>query len=60
MMAMDYLVREDDQMVVSGIVNLIDLKDVTLSHATQLTPSLIKKVMVCSQVSRIIIFQSKH
>jgi hypothetical protein len=49
-MAMDYLVREDDQMVVCGQVNVIDLAGVTLSHATQLTPSLIKKVMTCTQV----------
>jgi hypothetical protein len=53
MMAMDYLVREDDQMVVCGQVNIIDLKDVTLTHASQLTPSLVKKVMTCTQVHTI-------
>lgn len=50
-MALDYLVREDDHMSVCGVINVIDLKDVTLTHATQLTPSLIKKVMTCMQVS---------
>lgn len=51
-MAMEYLVREDDQMVVCGQVSVIDLKGVTMTHASQLTPSLVKKVMTCTQVSK--------
>ncbi|XP_059490535.1 alpha-tocopherol transfer protein-like [Neocloeon triangulifer] len=49
MMAMDYMIREDDQMLICGIVSIIDLENVTLNHGVQMTPALIKKVMTCSQ-----------
>jgi hypothetical protein len=47
---MDMLIREDDELLVNGVVSIIDLSNVTLSHGAQMTPSVVKKLMICSQV----------
>lgn len=46
----DVVLQEDDRPIVCGEVTIIDLKDVTLSHAVQMTPSVVKKLMVTFQV----------
>ncbi|XP_065337537.1 alpha-tocopherol transfer protein-like [Cloeon dipterum] len=48
-MVMDYLLMEDDVAVVMGIVNLTDLSPLTLQHAKQLMPSMMKKTTACSE-----------
>lgn len=45
----DVVLQEDDRPIVCGEVTIIDLKDVTLSHAVQMTPSVVKKLMVTFQ-----------
>lgn len=41
---------EDDNYVVSGVINLVDIKELTLAQATQMTPFQIKKSVIASQV----------
>lgn len=41
----------DDQTVVSGQIYIIDLDNVGMNHFTQMTPSLIRKMVMSRQVS---------
>jgi hypothetical protein len=49
-MVMDVLLQEDDDLVINGMVHLIDTAGVSISMATQFNPSLAKKIFVTSQV----------
>jgi hypothetical protein len=48
----DWAIREDDELLINGIVTLIDLENVTISHGAQMTPGVVKKLMVCGQVRK--------
>ncbi|KAJ4443283.1 hypothetical protein ANN_04951 [Periplaneta americana] len=50
-MVTDVLMEEDDAIVVNGNIAIIDLAGVTLGHAAQMTPSVVKKLMTTSQVT---------
>lgn len=52
-MIMDILLEEDDTYVIKGVVGILDLADVTLGHAMQMTPSVVKKMTACSEVKNI-------
>lgn len=41
---------DDDNAIVAGIVNVMDLEGVTMAHFLQMTPSLMKKMVVSGQV----------
>lgn len=41
---------EDDQSVIAGQLFIIDLSNVTLGHFTQMTPSVVKKMVISGQV----------
>ncbi|XP_067014812.2 retinol-binding protein pinta isoform X2 [Anabrus simplex] len=45
----DIMMIEDDISMINGSVFLMDMDGVTLSHAMQLQPTLIKKTMMCFQ-----------
>jgi hypothetical protein len=49
-MMMDYMIREDDEVVICGTVSLMDMSGMTFAHAAQMTPSLSKKMMTLFQV----------
>jgi hypothetical protein len=49
-MMSEVLLREDDRAVIKGIVTVMDMGAITIGHAGQLNPSLIKKVSTCGQV----------
>ncbi|KAJ9594065.1 hypothetical protein L9F63_014508 [Diploptera punctata] len=49
LMIMDILMEEDDQMIINGQINILDLSHATLSHAAQMLPSVVKKAMTTSQ-----------
>lgn len=40
------MLDEDDDAVVNGFLNILDLKDVTMGHFLQMTPSFAKKMTV--------------
>nr|XP_053640679.1 uncharacterized protein LOC128694561 [Cherax quadricarinatus] len=46
----DVLWMEDEQMSVTGVVQLLDMADVTPAHGMQMTPALVKKAMTIWQV----------
>uniref|UniRef100_A0A1B6DLZ3 CRAL-TRIO domain-containing protein n=2 Tax=Clastoptera arizonana TaxID=38151 RepID=A0A1B6DLZ3_9HEMI len=48
-MNMDIVLAEDDRAIICGDVTIIDLQGITLAHATQLQPALIKRAVVCYQ-----------
>jgi len=50
-MAMDYLMMTDDAVIVNGSMNVMDMAAMKIGHATQMMPSTIKKVSVCSEVN---------
>lgn len=43
-------IMEDDQSVIAGQRFIIDLNGVTMGHFTQMTPSVIKKMVMSGQV----------
>ncbi|CAG9567044.1 unnamed protein product [Danaus chrysippus] len=43
------LMYEDDAIVISGLTTLIDLEGVTMGHLLQITPSVMKKMVVYTQ-----------
>ncbi|XP_069951886.1 retinol-binding protein pinta isoform X4 [Cherax quadricarinatus] len=45
----DVLWMEDEQMSVTGVVQLLDMADVTPAHGMQMTPALVKKAMTIWQ-----------
>lgn len=49
MMANDILLQEDDNMIIAGQIGILDLKGVTLSHLTQMSPSLVKRMTMMMQ-----------
>lgn len=42
---------EDDIFAVNGVVNIVDMKGATISHFTQMTPLMMKKMVLASQVN---------
>jgi len=44
-MVLDLLCREDESISVKGVVAIIDMKGVSLGHAMQMTPSMIRKAV---------------
>lgn len=46
----DIMVEEDEQMSITGVVQLLDLQGVTAAHALQMSPPLVKKAMTIWQV----------
>ncbi|KAK5645323.1 hypothetical protein RI129_006623 [Pyrocoelia pectoralis] len=51
LMIMDILVNEDDNFVIAGHIVLHNFKGVTLNHAAQLTPAMVKNILACFQNS---------
>ncbi|XP_031349749.1 retinol-binding protein pinta-like isoform X2 [Photinus pyralis] len=51
LMVMDILVNEDDNFVISGHVVLHNFRSMTLNHAVQLTPALVKNILSCFEHS---------
>ncbi|MPC26282.1 Alpha-tocopherol transfer protein-like [Portunus trituberculatus] len=49
-MISDIMVDEDEPMSVTGVVQLLDLENVTAGHAMQMTPAIVKKAMTIWQV----------
>ncbi|XP_059490152.1 uncharacterized protein LOC132205225 [Neocloeon triangulifer] len=47
-MMLDYIMMHDDICMVKGNVNVMDMSQVKMGHVTQLMPSFLKKVSVCS------------
>lgn len=45
----DVMAEEDDQMIVAGQVNIIDLKNATLAHFMAFTPTMLKKMTTMMQ-----------
>lgn len=45
---------KDDQSVVAGQLVVMDFSKITMSHLTQMTPSIIKKITMCGQVKKYI------
>ncbi|XP_065337539.1 alpha-tocopherol transfer protein-like [Cloeon dipterum] len=48
-MMMDMMIRTDDRAVINGIVNVMDMGSLSMGHVSQMTPSFVKKVTVCSE-----------
>lgn len=48
---------EDDTVVISGFRTILDLEGVTLAHYLQMTPAVMKKMAVLSQVHKIVYFR---
>lgn len=44
------LIMDDDQLVIAGSKILADMNNMTMSHLTQVTPSLLKKMVISGQV----------
>lgn len=42
--------KEDDNVIVSGMRTILDLEGVTVSHYLQMTPAAMKRMAVLSQV----------
>ncbi|KAG8226437.1 hypothetical protein J437_LFUL015105 [Ladona fulva] len=49
MMMMETMLMDDDRLVVCGNVSVLDLSSVTLSHAAQMTPTIVKQAMISFQ-----------
>ncbi|KAK7861949.1 hypothetical protein R5R35_006319 [Gryllus longicercus] len=49
MMMVDVMVMEDDALIVKGQVGIMDMSNMTVAHATHMTPSLAKKSMTVFQ-----------
>ncbi|XP_070491079.1 uncharacterized protein [Chironomus tepperi] len=45
----DLLHEEDDQMIISGQINVVDLKHASIAHFTAFTPQMMKKMTVMMQ-----------
>ena len=50
-MVVDLLCRDDEAISVTGVVAIVDLKGVSLGHAMQMTPSIIRKAVSSWQVN---------
>lgn len=48
-LVMDLMMEDDDQMIVAGQMNLMDLKKATLAHFMVFTPSMLKKMTMMMQ-----------
>ncbi|XP_059490150.1 alpha-tocopherol transfer protein-like [Neocloeon triangulifer] len=48
-MMMDHIMMHDDVAIIKGTVTVMDMSQTKLGHATQMMPSFIKKVSVCSE-----------
>lgn len=46
----DIMLEEDEQLSITGVVQILDLKGVTAAHALQMSPPLVKKAMTIWQV----------
>jgi hypothetical protein len=46
---MDLMMEEDDQMIVAGQMNMMDLKKATLAHFMAFTPNMLKKMTMMMQ-----------
>ncbi|GBP41111.1 Alpha-tocopherol transfer protein [Eumeta japonica] len=51
---------EDDQFVVSGARSILDLDNVTMAHFTQMTPMLMKKMVVSGQDAKPVRIKGAH
>lgn len=49
MLINDIMFTENDNLAVAGVISIVDLKDATLAHLMQMTPSLIKKMTMLNQ-----------
>jgi hypothetical protein len=49
MLINDLMLVEDDNLTVAGSLSVLDLKDVTLNHLTQMTPSVVKRMTMMMQ-----------
>lgn len=49
MLVGDILHEEDDQMIISGQVNIVDLKHASMAHFTAFTPQMMKKMTMMMQ-----------
>lgn len=43
-------IMDDDQAVIAGVIYVGDLNNVKMAHFTQMTPSIMKKMVMLSQV----------
>lgn len=50
-MVMDMIIRKDDRAIVNGIVNIMDMDTLSMGHIVQMTPSFVKKVTLCFEVT---------
>ncbi|XP_059490153.1 uncharacterized protein LOC132205226 [Neocloeon triangulifer] len=48
-MMMDMIIRKDDRAIVKGSVYVMDMGSLSMGHVSQMTPSFVKKVSVCSE-----------
>jgi len=56
----DIMLLEDDNMVVAGTVNIMDVKGATMSHFTKWTPSMMKKMTMVWQDANPIRIKGLH
>ncbi|XP_068204365.1 retinol-binding protein pinta-like isoform X2 [Palaemon carinicauda] len=45
----DILIEDDEQACITGIVNLLDMQDMSAAHVMQMSPALVKKAMIIWQ-----------
>jgi hypothetical protein len=50
-MMMDMMIRTDDRALINGTVNIMDMATLSMGHIVQMTPSFVKKVSICSEVT---------
>lgn len=55
-MISDMLLIDDDHATVAGTRFIVDLKGVTMGHFTQMTPAIIKKMVMSGQVLNLVIY----
>ncbi|XP_047041970.1 alpha-tocopherol transfer protein-like [Helicoverpa zea] len=51
---------EDDAFMVNGMINVIDLEGITMAHFLQLTPSVLKKLVIAGQDASPLRLKSLH
>lgn len=49
-MVFEIMGSEEEQMFITGMVLIFDLKDYTMNHFTHMPPSVVKKLMPCWEV----------
>lgn len=49
-MIMEYIMREDDVALIKGVVMIMDVKEISMTHLTYMTPAYTKKMTTIGTV----------